>query len=100
MTTASADTQYALTQDQLDFQAMVRQVTQERIVPRAPEIDAKAEYPWDIRELFKDLNIFALPFDEEYGGTGTGTLMLNVAIEEISKGCASCGLMLAVHELS
>jgi alkylation response protein AidB-like acyl-CoA dehydrogenase len=100
MTTASADSQYSLTQEQLDFQAMVRQMTQERITPRAAEIDAKAEYPWDIRELFKELDIFGLPFDEEYGGTGTGTLMLNVAIEEISKGCASCGLMLAVHELS
>src|SRR3954453_6279692 len=100
MTTASADSQYSLTQDQLDFQAMVRQVTQERVTPRAAEIDAKAEYPWDIRALFAELNIFGLPIAEEFGGTGTGTLMLNVAIEEISKGCASCGLMLAVHELS
>src|SRR3954453_2606260 len=100
MTTASADSQYSLTQDQLDFQAMVRQGTRERVAPRAAEIDAKAEYPWDIRELFKELDLFGLPFDEEFGGTGTGTLMLNVAIEEVSKGCASCGLMLAVHELS
>jgi alkylation response protein AidB-like acyl-CoA dehydrogenase len=44
-------------------------------------------------------NIFALPFAEEYGGTGTGTLMLQMAVEEIAKADASCALMLMVQEL-
>src|SRR5204862_351331 len=78
----------------------IRQMARERVAPRAAAIDATAEYPWDLRELFASLDLFGLPISEEYGGTGTGTLMLNVAIEEVSKACASCGLMLAVHELS
>ena len=99
MTTAPADFQYELTPDQIDFRDTIRQMVREKVAPRAAEIDAKSEYPWDIRELFAHHDLFGLPFDEEYGGTGTGTLMLNVAIEEIAKACASSALMLAVHEL-
>ena len=40
-----------------------------------------------------------LPFEERYGGTGTGALMVLVAIEELSKVCATTGLILAVQEL-
>jgi alkylation response protein AidB-like acyl-CoA dehydrogenase len=100
MTTAPADTQYDLTPDQIEFRDTIRQMVRERVAPRAAEIDARSEYPRDIRKLFADHDLFGLPISEEYGGLGTGTLMLNVAIEEISKACASCGLMLAVHELS
>src|SRR3954453_12779480 len=100
MTTAPADTQYDLTPDQIDFRDTIRQIVRERVAPRAAEIDAKSEFPWDIRRLFAEQDLFGLPISEEYGGLGTGTLMLNVAIEEISKACASSGLMLAVHELS
>jgi alkylation response protein AidB-like acyl-CoA dehydrogenase len=99
MSTVPADHQYDLTPEQLEFRDMIRQMVRERVTPRAAEIDAKGEYPWDIRKLFADHDLFGLPFDEEFGGTGTGTLMLNVAIEEVAKGCASSALMLAVHEL-
>src|SRR5436309_1070481 len=99
MTTAPADFQYELTPDQIEFRDMIRQMVRERVAPRAAEIDATGEYPWDIRKLFAEHDLFGLPFDEEHGGTGTGTLMLNVAIEEVAKACASSALMLAVHEL-
>ena len=100
MTTAPVDTQYDLTPDQIEFRGMIRQMVRERVAPRAAEIDAKSEYPRDIRALFADHDLFGLPISEQYGGLGTGTLMLNVAIEEIAKACASSALMLAVHELS
>ncbi len=90
---------YALTTEQRDLRDTIRQVAQERVAPRAAEIDAKAEYPWDLRELFAELNLFGLPFEPEHGGTGTGVLMLNIAVEEIAKACASTALMLMVQEL-
>jgi acyl-CoA dehydrogenase len=100
MSTASTDEiQYALTPEQIEFRGMIRQMVREKVAPRAAEIDAKSEYPWDIRKLFAEHDLFGLPFDEQYGGTGTGTLMLNIAIEEVAKACASSALMLAVHEL-
>src|SRR5437868_6853483 len=50
-------------------------------------------------ELFREHELFGLPFDEEYGGAGTGTLMVLVAVEEIAKVCATSALILAVQEL-
>ena len=88
-----------LTDEQRELRDLVRQLTRERIAPRAAEIDASSEFPHDMVELFRENDILALPFDEEHGGTGTGTLMLLVAIEEISKACATTGLILAVQEL-
>jgi len=90
---------YTIPQEHLDFRDTIRQIAQERVAPRAAEIDEKAEYPRDIRQLFAEHDLFGLPFDTEYGGTGTGALMLNMAIEEISKVCASSALMLMVQEL-
>jgi alkylation response protein AidB-like acyl-CoA dehydrogenase len=90
---------YALPQEHIDFRDAIRQIVTERVAPRAAEIDAKAEYPQDLRELFAEHDLFGLPFEVEYGGTGTGTLMLNIAIEEVAKACASTALMLMVQEL-
>jgi len=90
---------YELPQEHKDFRDTIRQIVRERVAPRAPEIDAAAEYPWDVRELFAENDILALPFAAEYGGTGTGTLMLQVAVEEIAKACASSALILMVQEL-
>ncbi|HEX4759770.1 MAG TPA: acyl-CoA dehydrogenase family protein, partial [Thermoleophilaceae bacterium] len=96
---ATADTTYALNDEQLSFREVVRQIAQERVAPRAAEIDEKAEYPHDLRKLLAEQDILGLPFDEEHGGTGTGTLTLNIAVEELAKACASTALILMVQEL-
>jgi alkylation response protein AidB-like acyl-CoA dehydrogenase len=88
-----------LTDEQRELRDLVRQLARERIAPRAAEIDATHEFPWDVVELFRDHELFGLLFDEEFGGTGTGTLLALVAIEEVSKVCATSGLILAVQEL-
>src|SRR5919106_1574222 len=88
-----------LADDQLEIRDLVRTLARERIAPRAAEIDASHEFPWDVVELFRDHDVFGLYFDEEWGGTGTGTLLALVAIEEVSKVCATSGLILTVQEL-
>ena len=98
METSTADT-YALTDDQVEFRDAIRQIVAERVAPRAAEIDATAEYPWDLRKLFAEHDLLGLPFPTEYGGTGTGTLMLNVAVEEVARACASTALILMIQEL-
>jgi len=90
---------YTIPQEHIDFRDTIRQIAQERIAPRAAEIDERAEYPRDLRALLAEQDILGLPFDTEYGGTGTGTLMLNMAVEEISKACASTALILMIQEL-
>jgi alkylation response protein AidB-like acyl-CoA dehydrogenase len=90
---------YDLPQEHKDFRATIRQIVDEKVRPRAAEIDATGEYPWDVRKLFADQDILALPFDPQYGGTGTGTVMLQIAVEEIAKACASSALILMIQEL-
>jgi alkylation response protein AidB-like acyl-CoA dehydrogenase len=88
-----------LTDEQREIRDLIRTLARERIAPRAAEIDESSEFPWDMVELFREHEILGLPFEERHGGTGTGTLMVLVAIEEISKACATTGLILALQEL-
>jgi alkylation response protein AidB-like acyl-CoA dehydrogenase len=87
------------TPEQAEIRDMVRSLARDRIAPRAAEIDATHEFPWDVVELFREHGLFGLFFDEELGGTGTGALVALVAIEEVSRFCATSGLILAVQEL-
>jgi alkylation response protein AidB-like acyl-CoA dehydrogenase len=88
-----------LTAEQREIRELVRTLARERIAPRAAEIDKSAEFPWDVVELYRENGLFGLMFDEEHGGVGASALMTLVAIEEISKVCATSGLILAVQEL-
>jgi alkylation response protein AidB-like acyl-CoA dehydrogenase len=88
-----------LTDEQRELRDLVRTLTRERIAPRAAEIDASHEFPWDVVELFREHEVFGLLYDEEHGGTGTGTLLALVAVEEVAKVCATSALILAVQEL-
>ena len=89
----------ALSGEQREIRDLIRTLARDRIAPRAAEIDESSEFPWDLVELFREHEIFGLPFEERFGGTGTGTLMVLVAVEEISKACATTGLILALQEL-
>jgi len=99
MSSTTAAGVYEIPQELLDFRDAIRQIVRERVAPRAAEIDETGEYPHDIRRLFSEHDILALPIPERYGGTGTGTLMQQLAVEEIAKACASSALMLMVQEL-
>src|SRR2546423_13568724 len=90
---------YEVPQEHRDFLDGIRAVVQGRVAPRAAEVEQTGEYPWDVRTAFAEADILALPFAEEHGGTGTGTLMLQMAVEEIAKASASCALILMVQEL-
>jgi alkylation response protein AidB-like acyl-CoA dehydrogenase len=89
----------ALTDEQREIRDLVRTLARDRIAPRAAEIDESHEFPWDIVELYREHGLFGLFYDDAYGGLGTGTLLALIAIEEVSKVCATSGLILAVQEL-
>ena len=88
-----------LTDEQREIRELVRALARERIAPRAAEIDKTAEFPWDVVELFRENDVFGVLFDEEHGGIGASALMTLVVIEELSKVCATSGLIVAVQEL-
>ncbi len=99
MSADAAAPTYRLTDNQTDLRDAVRVLADDRIGPRAAEIDRTAEFPWDVKELLAAHDILALPFAEEYGGIGGELLSVCLAIEQISRVCATSGLILAVQEL-
>jgi alkylation response protein AidB-like acyl-CoA dehydrogenase len=100
LTASLAPTTYRLTEEQLMLRDAVRVLADERIAPRAAEIDRTAEFPHDVKDLLASHDILALPFATEYGGLGGELLNVCLAIEQISRVCATSGLILAVQELA
>src|SRR4051794_23927667 len=88
-----------LTDEQRALRDAIRELADEKVAPRAAEIDQSAEFPWDMVELLARHDVLALPFPAEYGGLGGDLLTLCVAIEQLSRVCATTGLILGVQEL-
>jgi alkylation response protein AidB-like acyl-CoA dehydrogenase len=91
--------QFDLPPELLELQATVRKLAQERVAPRAREIDETEEYPQDLFDLFVESGLTALCVPEEIGGAGAGILGLTLAIEEVSKYSQAAALMLLLTRL-
>jgi alkylation response protein AidB-like acyl-CoA dehydrogenase len=89
----------SLTDEQRALRDAVRELADERIAPRAAAIDQSAEFPWDVVELLAAHDVLALPFPEAHGGLGGELLSVCLAIEQISRACATSGLIVALQEL-
>src|SRR4051794_19645766 len=61
MTTTATDV-YEVPEEHREFLAGIRTIVQGKVAPRAADIDRTSEYPWDIRALFGESDILALPF--------------------------------------
>ena len=88
-----------LSEEQREVRELVRAIARDRVAPRAAEIDKSGEFPWDIVEVFRENDLFGVLFDEAYGGIGESSLLAFVTIEELSKVCATSGVIVAVQEL-
>jgi len=76
---------------------MVRRFAQERIAPRAEEIDRTNTFPDELWAEMGALGLLGLTVEEEYGGSGLGYLAHCVTVEEISRASASVGLSYGAH---
>src|SRR5438094_8800439 len=81
------------------LQKSVRKLAQDKVKPRAREIDESGEYPDDLFEVFRDAGLLGLVLPEAYGGSGAGILGLTVAIEEVAKYSNTAALMLLLTRL-
>jgi len=88
-----------LTEEQVLLREAVRVLADERVAPRAAAIDRDGVFPQDIRALLAEHDVFAIPFAEQHGGLGADLLTLILAIEQLSRACATSGLILAVQAL-
>ncbi|MCP4674543.1 MAG: acyl-CoA dehydrogenase [Deltaproteobacteria bacterium] len=90
---------YNLTKEQLMLQETAQKIAKEQLESGAAARDEKGEFAWDALEIIRENGLFACDFPSEYGGADMGTLAFCLAVEEISKVCATSALMLLVHEL-
>jgi alkylation response protein AidB-like acyl-CoA dehydrogenase len=88
---------FALSESQLMIRQMVSDFATKELAPLAADLDRESRFPHVIIKKMADLDLFALPFSEQYGGTGDGYLAYVIAVEEISKACASTGITYAAH---
>src|SRR3989440_7601687 len=88
-----------VTEDEKALIEAIRDLALERVTPRAGEIDHTGEFPLELKELLAQQDILAMPFPTEYGGIGASELAVVMAIEELSRHCATTALILAVQQL-
>ena len=90
---------FELPEELASLQETVRRIAQDKIKPRAREIDETGDYPQDLFEVFRDAGVLGLCIPTEYGGSGAGILGLTIAIEEVAKYSNTAALMLLLTRL-
>jgi alkylation response protein AidB-like acyl-CoA dehydrogenase len=90
---------YRLTADHDELRAVVRKLAEEQIAPRAAEIDAKAEFPWDLKELLAKQDLLGTSFPARFGGTELDNIAQCILVEEIARADATTSLIPIVQKL-
>jgi alkylation response protein AidB-like acyl-CoA dehydrogenase len=90
---------YRPTREHDELRAVVRELADERIAPRAAEIDSSAEFPWDLKELLAKQDLVGIGFEERYGGTGLDAVAQAIVVEELARADATTSLIPIVQKL-
>lgn len=90
---------FDLPSELVELQSTVRKLAQEKVAPRAREIDRTEEYPQDLFDVFVQAGLTGLCIPEHLGGSGAGIMGLTLAIEEVSKYSQAAALMLLLTRL-
>ncbi|WP_124727807.1 acyl-CoA dehydrogenase [Staphylospora marina] len=88
---------YDLTSEQRMIRKLMRDFAEGEVAPGADERDLAKRFPREIFEKMAELNLMGLPFPEEYGGAGADTVSFAIAVEELSRVCASTGITYSAH---
>jgi alkylation response protein AidB-like acyl-CoA dehydrogenase len=91
--------QYRLTEEQQLLRKSVRQLADDKIAPRASEIDETGEFPYDVRDELVRAGFHAVHIPEQYGGMGADAISACIVVEEVARACASSSLIPAVNKL-
>ncbi len=90
---------YRTTADHDELRAVVRQLAEEKIAPRAAEIDARAEFPWDLKELLARQDLLGTCFPARFGGTELDNIAQCIVAEEVARADATTSLIPIVQKL-
>ncbi|MER7014437.1 acyl-CoA dehydrogenase family protein [Saccharopolyspora sp. NPDC000359] len=92
-------TPYLLPAEYEDFRASVRAMAQDRIAPRAAEVDERGEFPHDVHDELVAAGLHAVGIPEQYGGDGADATASAIAVEEVARACASSSTILTSNKL-
>ncbi|MGH3282820.1 MAG: acyl-CoA dehydrogenase family protein, partial [Trebonia sp.] len=90
---------FALSEEHEALRQAVRALAEDKIAPRAADIDRTAEFPWDVHEALVKADFHAVHIPEAYGGAGGDALATALVIEEVARVCATSSLIPAVNKL-
>jgi alkylation response protein AidB-like acyl-CoA dehydrogenase len=88
---------FELSQEQQMIRQTVREFAEREVKPRAQELDAKAEFSYELTKMMGDLGLFGMNLSEKYGGQGLDTLSYIIAVEEMARVDSSQAATLAAH---
>jgi len=88
---------FSLTKEQEMVRKVMREFAEKEVQPLASEIDRTEEFPWETIKKMAKYNMMGIPIPREYGGAGGDNLSYIIAVEELSRACASTGIILSVH---
>ena len=88
---------FELTREQQLVQQMVREFAVNEVKPIAAEIDETERFPMENVQKMAKLGMMGIPFSKEVGGAGGDVLSYIIAVEELSKVCATTGVILSAH---
>ena len=84
-------------EDQQMIMDLAREIAEENIKPLASKYDQEEKFPWESVKQLQELGFMGMMVEEEYDGTGLDTICYALAMEEISKACASTGVTMSVN---
>ena len=79
------------------FRQMIREFADKEVAPLAAEIDEQERFPQETVEKMAKLGIFGIPVPKQYGGAGGDNIMYSIAVEELSRCCATTGVVVSAH---
>lgn len=88
---------FSLTKEQELFLQMIREFAEKEVKPLAAEVDEQERFPIETVEKMAALGIMGIPFPVEYGGAGGDNMLYSMAVEELSKVCATTGVIVSAH---
>ena len=88
---------FELTDEQELIREAVREFADAEVAPIAAEIDRDHRFPHELLPKMADLNLMGMPFPEKMGGAGADEVSYVIAVEELSRACASTGVILSAH---
>jgi len=88
-----------LTDEQREFRSVLRRFCEDKLAPRAAEVDERAEFPWDNFADCVAMELPSLGVPAEYGGAGADHVTQAIMVEELARVCASTSLMMLISKL-